>query len=361
MSARPGAARTLVLCAPLLAIGVDAHCEASSIGLAPRAESASWQLIWRDEFDGDVIDPRNWELESNCWGGGNAEQQCYTARLDRKRGANAFVEDGLLHILARREYRKGPANPEGTGRAMATLPYTSARLRTKHRREWTFGRFEIRAKLPGGQGSWPAIWMLPTDSVHGTWAASGEIDIMEAVNLGAPSDAPDLDDGRPETRVHGTLHYGRKPPGNVHSGAFHRLPAGASPVDDFHVYALEWEEDEIRWYVDGAHYATQRSNDWWSQREVGGEWVDAPVGAPFDRESKYHLLLNLAVGGNWAGKVNAKGIERKAYPQTFLVDYVRVYRCSSGRDDGHGCATVDAGAQLVRPKPGDERPLSGAR
>jgi beta-glucanase (GH16 family) len=323
---------------------------------ATAATAGTWELVWQDEFVGEQIDPRNWELESNCWGGGNQEQQCYTARLDRKRGANAFLADGLLHIVARREYRKGPATPEGTGRVMATLPYTSARLRTKHRREWTFGRFEIRAKLPRGQGSWPAIWMLPTDSPHGRWAASGEIDIMEAVNLGARSDAPGVADGTPETRVHGTLHYGRVAPGNVHSGTFHRLPDDASPADDFHVYALEWEEGEIRWYVDGTHYATQRAMHWWSQHEVDGSWIDAPRDAPFDRNSRYHLLLNLAVGGNWAGKVNEQGIDRKAYPQTFLIDYVRIYRCSVGRADGRGCATVGANARLVRPKAGDERP-----
>jgi beta-glucanase (GH16 family) len=342
----------------LLALGGEGRSEDVVVEPTARAKAAPWELVWRDEFDGDAIDPRKWQLESNCWGGGNQEQQCYTARLDRARGANAYVEDGLLHIVARREYRKGPADPEGRGRALATLPYTSARLRTRHRQEWTFGRFEIRARLPRGQGSWPAIWMLPTDSPHGTWAASGEIDIMEAVNLGTRTDAPDVDDGRPETRVHGTLHYGRKPSGNVHSGTFHRLPDGANPADDFHVYALEWDAGEIRWYVDGVHYATQRADDWWSQREVDGAWLDAPHGAPFDRASKYHLLLNLAVGGNWAGKVNDTGIDRKAYPQTFLVDWVRVYRCSVGADDGRGCASTDAAAVLVRPKPGDERPGS---
>lgn len=356
MNARPALGRSLAYCAILLAIGAEARSADARMEPASREDRAPWELAWRDEFDGDTIDPQNWELESNCWGGGNQEQQCYTARLDRKRGANAFVEDGLLHIVARREYRKGPADPEGRGRAMATLPYTSARLRTRHRQEWTFGRFEIRARLPEGQGSWPAIWMLPTDSKHGTWAASGEIDIMEAVNLGTPTDAPDVDEGRAETRVHGTLHFGRKPPGNVHTGTFHRMAHGASPADDFHVYALEWEEGEIRWYVDGVHYATQRADDWWSQREVDGEWIDAPRGVPFDRGSKYHLLLNLAVGGNWAGRVNAKGVDRKAFPQTFLVDWVRVYRCGAGSDDGRGCATIDPAAPLVRPKPGDERP-----
>lgn len=316
-----------------------------------QAPSPGWELVWRDEFDGNAIDLSKWELESNCWGGGNHEQQCYTPRRDRQPRANAYLADGLLHIVARRERWSAPATPDGRGRINAMLPYTSARLRTKGRQEWTFGRFEIRAKLPAGQGSWPAIWMLPTDSPYGGWAASGEIDIMEAVNLGTPTDLPDAAPGTPETRVHGTLHYGRPPPGNVHTGTWYQLPDGANPADGFHVYALEWEQGEIRWYVDGVHYASQRAEHWYSQRQdAKGNWMDAPPGAPFDAASKFHLLLNLAVGGDWAGKVNTTGIDRNAYPQTMLVDYVRVYRCNSGNTDGSGCATRDPAAKPVLPE-----------
>ncbi len=318
---------------------------------AGTSSPAGWQLVWQDEFDGASIDPSKWELEDNCWGGGNHEQQCYTPRADAQPGANAFVRDGVLHIVARPERWSGPALPQGGGEATATLPYTSARLRTRNRQEWTFGRFEIRARLPAGQGAWPAIWMLPTESPYGRWAASGEIDIMEAVNLGTPSDMPGAAPGQRETRVHGTLHYGRPPPGNVHAGAWFTLPGGASPADDFHVYALEWEEGEIRWYVDDVHYATQRAEHWFSQRQdAHGIWIDAPAGAPFDAASKYHLLLNLAVGGNWAGKVNASGIDASVFPQTMQVDYVRVFRCGAGKGDGSGCATRDPAARLVIPR-----------
>lgn len=313
------------------------------------APAGQWRLVWQDEFDGDAIDPANWELEANCWGGGNAERQCYTHRKDGHRRANAFVADGLLHVVARKERYTGPASPNGRGSATATLPFTSARLRTRHRHEWTFGRFEIRAKLPRGQGSWPAIWMLPTDSPYGTWAASGEIDIMEAVNLGTVADDPEVPAGTPETRVHGTLHFGRPAPGNVHAGTSYRLHGGASPADDFHTYALEWEPGEIRWYVDGVHYATQRAEHWFSQSLQKGRWVDAPPGAPFDGASRYHLLINLAVGGHWAGQANHTGIDLDAYPQTLLVDHVRVYRCESARGDGSGCATRGEGARLVIP------------
>lgn len=313
------------------------------------ASGGQWALVWQDEFDGDRINSRNWELESNCWGGGNAEQQCYTARKDDQPQANAYVADGILHIVARKEDFSGPATPDGSVGAIATLPYTSARLRTRGRHEWSFGRFEIRAQLPRGQGSWPAIWMLPTDGRYGGWAASGEIDIMEAVNLGSVSDAPDAVPGSIETRVHGTLHYGGRSPGNVHAGSSYRLPGGANPADGFHVYALEWEEGEMRWYVDGVHYATQRAEHWYSQ--PSSDATSSPAAdAPFDAGARFHLLLNLAVGGNWAGNANAGGIDAAAFPQTMQVDYVRVYQCSANPVTGKGCATIGADAVLVRPE-----------
>lgn len=305
---------------------------------APTA-AGHWRLVWQDEFDGDRIDPAKWELEVNCWGGGNAEQQCYTDRRDDAPLANAHVADGVLHIVARQESYSGPASPEGGAGPSATLPYTSARLRTRGRQDWNFGRFEIRAQLPRGQGSWPAIWMLPTDARHGRWAASGEIDIMEAVNLGTASDAPDAAPGSAETRVYGTLHYGGRSPGNVHTGNSYRLPAGASPADAFHVYAVEWEQGEIRWYVDGVHYATQRAEQWFSKPDADAAQPEPAAGAPFGVGDRFHLLLNLAVGGNWAGRVNGKGVDPGAFPQTMRVDYVRVYQCDADPVSGRGCAT----------------------
>jgi beta-glucanase (GH16 family) len=309
-------------------------------------------LIWEDNFDGDAIDPASWDYEVNCWGGGNNEQQCYTDRP-----VNSYVADGVLTIVAQKEEFTGPNDPEGTGTGMATLPYTSARLRTKGLREWTFGRFEIRAKLPAGQGTWPAIWMLPTNSPYGAWAGGGEIDIMEAVNLKADSDEAGVPDGTPEARVHGTLHYGRTWPGNVNSGGSYKLPDGLNPADDFHEYALEWEAGEIRWYVDGVHYATHRQDGWYSQYMVDGVLTDAPLGAPFDEHSEFHLLLNLAVGGSWAANTNEGGVDESVFPQTMQVDYVRVYECSgSSPSTGTGCATIDEGAELIA---GNERPGIG--
>ncbi|WP_084618433.1 glycoside hydrolase family 16 protein [Cellvibrio sp. OA-2007] len=318
---------------------------AASSSSAPA--TAEWKLVWSDEFDGASIDTSKWNFEKNCWGGGNNEQQCYTDRA-----TNAYVADGVLNIVAQREDFTGSDSPEGDSPSTKTLPYTSARLRTKNIKEWTFGRFEIRAKLPAGQGTWPAIWMLPTNSPYGTWASSGEIDIMEAVNLKVVTNGSE-----PEANVHGTLHFGRNWPGNVNSGAAYKLPNKANPADDFHTYAVEWEEGEIRWYVDNVHFATQRETGWYGQYMQDGVLKDAPLGAPFDRYSKFHLLLNLAVGGSWAGNVNNKGIDESVFPQKMLVDFVRVYECTGSPITGKGCATIDANAEIVA---GHQRPVIGA-
>jgi beta-glucanase (GH16 family) len=307
----------------------------------PVEVSDKWKLAWQDEFEGEKINKRYWSLEENCWGGGNNEQQCYT---DREK--NAFVKDGLLHIVATKESFTGPDNPEGAeGGASKTLPYTSARLRTKGKRDQKYGRFEVRAKLPSGQGTWPAIWMLPTEAKYGTWAASGEIDILEAVNLGTQSDAPGAVSGDKENRIHATLHYGKAWPDNTYSGLGVVLPEGVNPADDFHTYAIEWEEGEIRWYVDNIHYATQNHEGWYSQYEQEGQLVNADSLAPFNE--KFHLLLNVAVGGSWAANANEKGVDADIFPQTMLVDYVKVYRCSVDRWKGKGCSARSESATLV--------------
>ena len=288
---------------------------------SPSPVRAGWQLVWQDEFNGSGIDQSKWSLEHNCWGGGNAELQCYT-----QSAKNAYVQDGVLHIVARKQQFSGPAIHQDSADyltlAEKTQPYTSARLRSKHKGDWRYGRFEVRAKLPQGQGTWPAIWMLPTDQVYGAWPLSGEIDIMEAVNLGTQSDEPSALADETERRVHGTLHYGKRPPHNAYSGKSYKLPDGKSPADDFHTYAIEWQQGEIRWYVDDVHYATQRSSDWFTDaRQI---MPDISPAAPFDQ--RFHLLLNLAVGGNWAGNVNDKGVNDAIFPQTLLVDFVRVYQ-----------------------------------
>lgn len=303
----------------------------------------NWNLVWQDEFENPEIDLNKWGFEINCFGGGNDEKQCYTNRSD-----NAYIKDGVLTIAALKESFTGPAllddDPNYSLENTRTQPYTSARLRTKYKGDWKYGRFEISAKLPYGQGTWPAIWMLPTDWVYGGWAGSGELDIMEVVNLKAESDEPSYA-GFPEGRVHGTLHYGRKAPENVYTGTYTHLQNNDNPADDFHVYAVEWEEGEIRWYIDDIHYATQTSDSWYTQYMKDGKLVNGEGAAPFDQN--FHLILNFAVGGNWAGNVNEKGIDESVFPQVFEIDYVRVYQCSTNVETGKGCAAIDPAAKLV--------------
>lgn len=329
----------LLMAASLAGCGGDAATKTDLTAVNPTEPVSDWQLVWSDEFDGNSIDGDKWTHEVNCAGGGNNEKQCYTDSPE-----NSFVSDGTLKIVAL------PAE-EG-----APLPYTSARLNTKYQGDFKYGRFEMRAKLPSGQGSWPAFWMLPTDEVYGGWPKSGEIDIIEAVNLKVAGE-----DGVAEANIHGTLHYGRDWPDNASSGKAYMLPDGTNPADDFHTYAIEWQEGEIRWYVDGYLYQTQMASKvrFNSRGEAAGlshrgwfaEYFDIVTGeletkwnsAPFDQ--RFHLLLNLAVGGNWPENVNNLGIDADAFAdgQTYEIDYVRVYQCGQDLDSGKGCETVRAG------------------
>ncbi len=296
----------------------------------------AWELVWSDEFDGAELDESKWGWEQNCWGGGNQELQCYTNRAE-----NTYLSDGMLHIRAVQEDftgLDGSADWENADElGTATLPYTSGRIRSKDKGDWRYGRFEVRAKLPFGQGLWPAIWMLPTDSKYGGWAASGEIDIMEAINLKTVF-TPD------NNAVHGTLHFGAEWPSNVNSGTFVQL-FDEHPSDAFRVYAIEWEEGEIRWFVDDMHYATQTADGWYSQITTEGGTTEVIEGsAPFDQ--RFHLLLNVAVGGTWPGPPD----DATVFPQEMVVDYVRVYECGVSPSDGKGCATSEPSATLVAGK-----------
>ncbi len=280
-------------------------------------------MVWQDEFDGLNVDASKWSFERNCWGGGNGEAQCY---VDAEK--NVWLDGDNLHIKAIREDTRGPNMGDDEANYNAndlsgSGAYSSGRIRSKGKGDWRYGRFEIRAKLPAGQGTWPAIWMLPTDWVYGGWASSGEIDIMEAVNLKVGG----------ENRVHGTLHFGDNHPNNVYSGEAYILPGQANPADDFHEYAIEWEAGEIRWYVDGDHFATQTQAGWYSSAAL-----DTPE-APFNQ--RFHMILNLAVGGDWAGNTNDTGIDLTAFPQEMVIDYVRVYQCKHDTETGKGCATTD--------------------
>lgn len=236
-------------------------------------------LIWSDEFNGNALDNSKWNIQlgdgcdiGNC-GWGNNELQLYSAEA-------ISVSDGFLTITAEKSIDDG-------------ISYSSARINTRYKGDWTYGRFEARLQLPKGQGIWPAFWMLSTNEPYGGWPRSGEIDIMELV-------------GHEPNVVHGTLHYGDPWPNNGMTTASYTLPTGDFS-DDFHVFAVEWEEAEIRWFIDGQMYSRKTRADL-----QGKPW-------PFDQNM--HLLLNLAVGGNWPGQPSGSTV----FPQEYIIDYVRVY------------------------------------
>ena len=253
----------------------------------PTLASAQYQLVWSDEFSGSTLDAANWDPQIGTGtlyglpaGWGNSELQYYTDRTD-----NVFVSGGALHIVARSESFGGRS-------------YTSARIRSAGLQEFLYGRIEARIQLPSGQGIWPAFWMLPTTSPYGTWAASGELDVVESVNTA--------------TTIYGTAHYGDQWPGQVSNGDTYS--PGTNFGAGYHVYAMEWEPDEIRWYVDGVEIHTLTSAQWFSTNSGGNP--RAPFDVPF------HLLLNVAVGGDFPGSPNGS----VGFPMEMLVDYVRVYQ-----------------------------------
>jgi len=277
----------------------------------PKAKpaSAEWKLVWSDEFEGEKIDRSKWEYDlgngfydynAEQWiaGWGNGELEYYTREPE-----NSFVESGMLHIRAIKESWNGSG-------------YTSARLKTRKRDggrlfDKLYGRFEVRAKLPIGRGVWPGIWMLPQSDRYGTWASSGEIDIVESK-------------GQEPDRIHGTIHFGSRWPANASATKVHTFPEKQS-IAEFHTYALEWEPGEIRWLIDGEVYSTQKS--WWSSSKLDGnkgikpkdERDFNPWPAPFDQP--FYLVMNVAVGGQFGGKPDAK----TTFPVEMVVDYVRVY------------------------------------
>ena len=272
---------TLLCFAAIFASGsiVSAQCET-----IPDCE-----LVWSDEFDGQVVDQSKWEFQNGDGtqfgipGWGNNELQWYSP-------ANASVANGVLTIQAREQ-------------SVGSYDYTSTRMRTLGLGDWTYGRFEMRARLPVTQGMWPAFWMLSSVPDYGSYAATGEIDIMESRG------------SNPE-EIFGTIHYGGASPNVVSSGGTTMLPAGTAT--DFHVYAIEWKAGQIRWYVDGQLYSEKFS--WFS---TGGVYP-----APFDVD--FHLLLNLAVGGSFGGNPDNTTV----FPQDYVIDYVRVYQRAVGGTPG---------------------------
>jgi beta-glucanase (GH16 family) len=235
-----------------------------------------WDLAWHDEFEGSTLDEANWTFDIGGHGWGNGELQVYT-----KRPENVRLENGHLVIEARKE-------------DFLDREYTSARMKTQGLQTWQYGRIEARMKIPRGQGIWPAFWMLGNNIQTTPWPACGEIDVMENI-------------GKEPATIHGTVHgpgysgsHGVGGPDTLSSGAF---------ADDYHVYAIEWDADQIKWFVDDTAYFTVTAKD------LPGEWVyDHP----------FFIILNVAVGGGWPGYPD----DTTSFPQFMYVDYVRVYHRS---------------------------------
>ena len=237
-----------------------------------------YALKWNDEFSSNGLpDQTKWSYDTGGSGWGNDEAQYYTNGQLR----NSEVKNGFLYIHAIKEDFGGKN-------------YTSARLVTRSKGDWLYGRIEVRAKLPEGRGMWPAIWMLPTDWVYGGHPSSGEIDIME--NLGH---LPYFIVATVQTQIY-------KYSLGTHKSA---LISVTDCYSDFHNYILEWEPSELRFYVDSKLYHTFKNEGTGFQT-----W-------PFDQ--RFHLILNVAVGGTFGG---VQGIDDSIFPQSMVVDYVRVYQ-----------------------------------
>lgn len=281
MRSRGRGARTGAAIA-ITGLAIAAGCGSSDDAAVPIEVEDGWELVWNDEFDGDEIDLANWTYDIGGWGWGNGEAQYYTDRSE-----NARVEDGRLVIEAHQE-------------RFDDSFYTSARLKTQGLQEFRYGRIEARMQVPEGAGLWPAFWMLGSGFEEGSenpefgWPGVGEIDVMEYI-------------GREPDLVMGTIH------GPGYSGAlglttWHR--PGELIADDFHTFAVEWDEKGIRWFYDGEQYAEQTP-----AVMSGREWV-------FDNE--FFLIVNLAVGGQLPGPP-ALDLE---FPVRLLVDHVRVFKRS---------------------------------
>jgi len=227
-------------------------------------------------------DPKKWGYDVGGHGWGNKELQYYSDG----RKENARVENGHLIIEARRE-------------SMKAQDYTSARLVSKGKGDWTYGRFEVRAKLPSGRGSWPAIWMLPSGKDYGGWPGGGEIDIMEHVGFD-----PDV--------IHSSVHT-RSYNHNINTQRTARISVPTSRTG-FNTYAIEWTPDEIRAFVNQQQFLTFKNERLTNPAADYQQW-------PFDKP--FHLLLNIAVGGTWGG---SQGVDQTIWPQRMEIDYVRVYQ-----------------------------------
>lgn len=242
-------------------------------GYKTPATYPGYSLKWSDEFDGDILDKNSWNYETGANGWGNNELENYTSNSN-----NSFISNHKYLVI---EARK-----DGND-------YTSARVQTMGKKEFTYGRVDIRAKLPKGQGVWPALWMLGSNIGTTPWPACGEIDIMELL-------------GHEPNKVYGTMHWGNAGEGSTHIGDDYSLPNG-NFSEKFHVFSLVWDSTKIEWLVDDQKYFTG------TKEQVNGNY-------PFDKP--FFFILNVAVGGNWPGNPDAN----TTFPQRMIVDYIRVFQ-----------------------------------
>jgi len=281
-----------------------------------QAEGASGvnqsELIWSDEFSGDILDRSKWTPELSCWGGGNNERQCYIDSPETVR-----IEDGHLVLAALPQSHEAEEFPQDWSDrgSRVSRDYVSGKVRTKGLAQWQYGRFEARIKLPKGQSLWPAFWMLPEENVYGEWPLSGEIDIMEAINLGTICKS--CPNGT-ENRSSAALHFGETWPENRFLAE--KRPLSGAAIDDWHIYALDWREDRMEWSVDGEVFFTVEAKDWFTPSVDKSENQTAPFDQPF------YLMLNLAVGGNLPDNKNEKAFNPNSFPAEIKIDWVRVYK-----------------------------------
>lgn len=311
-------------CVALLVATLSIHPLRAETG---GADKPAWELVWSDEFSGTELDRKKWKPEKSCWGGGNNERQCYTDRAK-----NIRVSGGLLYLTALEERFTGPDRPPEIAtmpNPNKTQPFTSGKIRTRKLASWTYGKFEFRAKVPKGQGTWPAVWMMPADDHYGGWPLSGEIDILEAVNLGATCDECKGNVG--ENRTLSAIHFGDKAPKNEHVHQRVALPDQALPSDDFHIWTLEWGKGLMRFYLDNKLYWEVTPDQW---NTASPRAKSNPV-APFDKP--FYIMANLAIGGKLSEENNDKGIIMNSVPAEFLIDWIRVYQCKDDRESGLAC------------------------
>jgi len=231
-------------------------------------------LVWSDEFNGDAIDPSHWTYDLGASGWGNQELQNYTSSSE-----NSYVANGNLMIVAKDEGNQ----------------YTSARMKSIGLQEFQYGRIDVRAVLPFGQGIWPAIWMLGANFPTAGWPACGEIDIMELI-------------GSQPNIVHGTVHFGANWQQHTYTGDGTSIPFGQTFADEFHVFSIDWDENGITWLLDDVPFYSVDNDVTGSQ--------------PYPFDNPFFFILNVAVGGQWPGYPNAT----TTFPQFMAIDYVRVFQ-----------------------------------